>query len=206
MRELTLWGDENFSFFIVCFSLPYCFAAYCKRNAAQPRATEILERLAAGFREMDGYGVKFGVVSGDYEARGDYVVEGDSYYLVLGDAEVFADGAVRREVDNRRREVTVTEVDTASRNILNNPVRAFDFLGSEYTPSLVSEADGRAVVRLTPAAGNDSPGRRCHADGRHRYDAPPLAFVRLRRRTGAGERAGGRAPRWARPAVRSEKL
>ena len=45
----------------------------------------------------------------------------------------------------------------ASRNILNNPVRAFDFLGSEYTPSLVSEADGRAVVRLTPAAGNDSP-------------------------------------------------
>ena len=84
-------------------------------------------------------------------------MEGDSYYLVLGDAEVFADGAVRREVDNRRREVTVTEVDTASRNILNNPVRAFDFLGSEYTPSLVSEADGRAVVRLTPAAGNDSP-------------------------------------------------
>ncbi|WP_419498314.1 hypothetical protein, partial [Alistipes shahii] len=126
-------------------------------NAAQPRATEILERLAAGFRAMDGYGVKFGVVSGDYEARGSYVVEGDSYYLVLGDAEVFADGAVRREVDNRRREVTVTEVDTASRNILNNPVRAFDFLGSEYTPSLVSEADGRAVVRLTPAAGNDSP-------------------------------------------------
>ena len=49
------------------------------------------------------------------------------------------------------------QVDTASRNILNNPVRAFDFLGSEYTPSLVSEADGRAVVRLTPAAGNDSP-------------------------------------------------
>ena len=72
--------------------------------------------------------------------------------------------------------MTVTKVDTASRNILNNPVRAFDFLGSEYTPSLVSEADGRAVVRLTPAAGNDSPGRRCHADGRHRYDAPPRSL------------------------------
>ena len=57
----------------------------------------------------------------------------------------------------RATTAAVTEVDTASRNILNNPVRAFDFLGSEYTPSLVSEADGRAVVRLTPAAGNDSP-------------------------------------------------
>ncbi|MFR7603604.1 MAG: hypothetical protein ACLUYV_07895 [Alistipes shahii] len=147
-----------------------------QRNAAQPRATEILERLAAGFRAMDGYGVKFGVVSGDYEARGSYVVEGDSYYLVLGDAEVFADGAVRREVDNRRREVTVTEVDTASRNILNNPVRAFDFLGSEYiaVARLRSRrprrraADARRRERL--------PGRRCHADGRHRCDAPPARF------------------------------
>ena len=132
-------------FFIFHCFIAVLFCGILQGNAAQPRATEILERLAAGFRAMDGYGVKFGVVSGDYEARGSYVVEGDSYYLVLGDAEVFADGAVRREVD------------TASRNILNNPVRAFDFLGSEYTPSLVSEADGRAVVRLTPAAGNDSP-------------------------------------------------
>lgn len=140
-------------FFIFHCFIAVLFCGILQGNAAQPRATEILERLAAGFRAMDGYGVKFGVVSGDYEARGSYVVEGDSYYLVLGDAEVFADGAVRREVDNRRREVTVTEVDTASRNILNNPVRAFDFLGSEYTPSLVSEADGRAVVRLTPPPG-----------------------------------------------------
>ena len=185
-------------FFIFHCFIAVLFCGILQGNAAQPRATEILERLAAGFRAMDGYGVKFGVVSGDYEARGSYVVEGDSYYLVLGDAEVFADGAVRREVDNRRREVTVTEVDTASRNILNNPVRAFDFLGSEYTPSLVSEADGAADARRRERL----PGRRCHADGRHRYDAPPLAFVRLRRRTGAGERAGGRAPRWARPAVR----
>ena len=143
-------GRRKFFIFHCLFFIAVLFCGILQGNAAQPRATEILERLAAGFRAMDGYGVKFGVVSGDYEARGSYVVEGDSYYLVLGDAEVFADGAVRREV-------TVTEVDTASRNILNNPVRAFDFLGSEYTPSLVSEADGRAVVRLTPAAGNDSP-------------------------------------------------
>ena len=150
-------GRRKFFIFHCLFFIAVLFCGILQGNAAQPRATAILERRAAGFRARDGYGVKFGVVSGDYEARGSYVVEGDSYYLVLGDAEVFADGAVRREVDNRRREVTVTEVDTASRNILNNPVRAFDFLGSEYTPSLVSEADGRAVVRLTPAAGNDSP-------------------------------------------------
>ena len=143
-------------FFIFHCFIAVLFCGILQGNAAQPRATEILERLAAGFRAMDGYGVKFGVVSGDYEARGSYVVEGDSYYLVLGDAEVFADGAVRREVDNRRREVTIDVVDTGSRNILNNPVHAFDFLGSEYAASLAGEQEGRAVVRLTPAPGNTS--------------------------------------------------
>ena len=128
----------------------------CTASAAG-RATEILERLAAGFRAMPGYSVDFEVSAGDYKSRGSYVVEGRCYYLALADAEVFADSVIRYEIDNRRREVTVTEVDAASRNILNNPVRAFDFLGSEYVPTLVSEAAGRAVVRLTPAAGNDAP-------------------------------------------------
>ena len=125
--------------------------------SAAGRATEILEKLAAGFRAMPGYSVDFEVVAGDYNNRGSYVVEGRNYYLALADAEVFADSVIRYEIDNRRPEVTVTEVDAASRNILNNPVRAFDFLGSEYVPTLVSEAGGCAVVRLTPAAGNDSP-------------------------------------------------
>ena len=133
------------------------FVAGIQAVSAAGRATEILEKLAAGFRAMPGYGVNFEVVSGDYKNRGSYVVEGRNYYLALVDAEVFADSVVRYEIDNRRREVTVTEVDAASRNILNNPVRAFDFLGSEYVPTLVSEAGGRAVVRLTPAAGNDAP-------------------------------------------------
>ena len=132
-------------------------AAGIQAISAAGRATEILEKLAAGFRAMPGYSVDFEVVAGDYNNRGSYVVEGRNYYLALADAEVFADSVIRYEIDNRRREVTVTEVDAASRNILNNPVRAFDFLGSEYVPTLVSEAGGRAVVRLTPAAGNDSP-------------------------------------------------
>lgn len=134
---------------VLCCGMP--------QSRAAGRATEILEKLAAGFRAMPGYSVDFEVSAGDYKSRGSYVVEGRCYYLALADAEVFADSVVRYEIDNRRREVTVTEVDAASRNILNNPVRAFDFLGSEYIPALVSEVGGRAVVRLTPAAGNDSP-------------------------------------------------
>ena len=108
---------------VLCCGMP--------QSRAAGRATEILEKLAAGFRAMPGYSVDFEVSAGDYKSRGSYVLEGRCYYLVLADAEVFADSVVRYEIDNRRREVTVTEVDAASRNILNNPVRAFDFLGSE---------------------------------------------------------------------------
>ncbi len=125
--------------------------------AAGNRASEILERLAAGFRAMKGYEVDFAVEAGEYRTAGSYAVEGQGYFLTLGDAEVFCDGTVRYEVDHARREVTIVGVDTTSRNILNNPVRAFDFLDSEYLPELLSETEDRAVVRLTPTAENSSP-------------------------------------------------
>ena len=61
------------------------------------------------------------------------------------------------EIDNRRREVTIDDVDTSSRNLLSNPAHAFDFIGTQYAPSLVSDAEGRAVVRLTPTSADASP-------------------------------------------------
>lgn len=115
------------------------------------RAAGIVAGLADAFRAMNGYTVSFAVRAGEHTSQGRYTVEGPRYYLALADAEVFGDGALRYEVDNRRREVTVDAVDTLSRNILNNPVRAFDFLGSEYAPELLWERDGQAAVRLRPA-------------------------------------------------------
>lgn len=127
-------------------------AGVMQTASAAGRAEEILGALAAGFRAMNGYEVGFEIEAGDYRARGSYAVQGQSYTLTLDEAEVYCDGTVRYEVDKARREVTVVGVDSTSRNLLNNPVRAFDFLGSDYVPRLVSESDGRAVVRLTPVA------------------------------------------------------
>ena len=124
--------------------------------AAGNRAAEILGRLAEGFRAMEGYEVSFEIEAGEYRARGRYAVEQKGYCLELGDAEVFCDGSVRYEVDNARREVTIVGVDTSSHNILNNPVGAFDFLDSQYTPELVSESGGRAVVRLDLTDGGEA--------------------------------------------------
>lgn len=122
--------------------------------SAAGRAAEILEGLAAGFRAMKGYEVDFVIEAGDYRAEGCYAVQGAGYALSLGDAEVYGDEKVRYEVDNDRREVTIAGVDSTSRNILNNPVRAFDFLGDDYRAELLSETGGKAVVRLTPVEGS----------------------------------------------------
>lgn len=126
--------------------------------SAAGRAAEILGRMAAGLRDMKGYEVDFSIEAGDYRAAGSYAVRGEGYTLSLGDAEVYCDGRVRYEVDKARREVTIVGVDTTSRNILNNPVRAFDFLGDDYRAELLSETGGRAVIRLTPVAGSGASG------------------------------------------------
>ena len=88
---------------------------------------------------------------------GNYAVCGETYRIVLGDAEVWFDGKTRHEIDNRRKEVTLSNVDPDDRNILNNPVRAFDFIGGEYLPSLLRERDGEAVVLLEPAGDGGMP-------------------------------------------------
>lgn len=125
--------------------------------SADGRAAEILEKLAAGFRALGAYGVTFEVSSDEYTTRGRYAVEGENYYIAVGEAEVYCDGKIRYEIDTRRREVTIDDVDTSSRNLLSNPAHAFDFIGTQYAPSLVSDANGRAVVRLTPTSANASP-------------------------------------------------
>ena len=125
--------------------------------SADGRAAEILENLAAGFRALGAYGVTFEVSSDEYTTRGRYAVEGENYYIAVGEAEVYCDGKIRYEIDNRRREVTIDDVDTSSRNLLSNPAHAFDFIGTQYASSLVSDAEGRAVVRLTPTSADASP-------------------------------------------------
>jgi len=126
-------------------------------SQAADRAAEIVAGISAGFRAMRSYEVGFEVTMGEYRAAGSYAVEGEMYCLRLGDAEVYADGRNRYEVDHRRKEVTVGPMDAAARNILNNPAHAFDFLDGEYASSLLWERDGEAAVRLTPVAGSQAP-------------------------------------------------
>ena len=124
---------------------------------AAGRAAEIVAGVSAAFRAMKSYSVDFEVTMGEHRMVGNYAVCGETYRIVLGDAEVWFDGKTRHEIDNRRKEVTLSNVDPDDRNILNNPVRAFDFIGGEYLPSLLRERDGEAVVLLEPAGDGGMP-------------------------------------------------
>lgn len=135
----------------VCMLLPMAVLA-------QDRAEEVVAALSAQFRALKGYEIGFEVSMGEYRGTGSYFVLGDSYYLAMGDNEVFADSSVRYEVSNSRKEIVIGETNAASRNLLDNPVRAFDFLDSEYAPSLLWERNGETAVLLTPAAGSGAAG------------------------------------------------
>ncbi len=119
---------------------------------AQDRAAEIVASLAASFRSRVAYEVDFEVTAGEFCASGNYAVEGGRYRLTMDDSEVFAEAGIRYVVDRSRREVTIDRADTTGRNILDDPVHAFDFLNSDYAASLVFEGGGTTVIRLEPAS------------------------------------------------------
>ena len=148
-----------FSALIVCYSA-----------IADGGAMQVVQRVARYVKSLGGYEVNFILTSGEYAAKGYFSVEGDAYYMNVGVAEVYSDGKVRYEVDNERREINVDYVNLSSRNILDNPTRCFDFVGSDYTVrseqargeditlSLSSEnKDNVGVIRLVSDAKTGRP-------------------------------------------------
>lgn len=128
--------------------------AAAQSAAGDARASELLARVAARFDSMPGYTVRFEVRSADGSVAGEYSVEDDRYHISVAGNEVYGDDRVRREIDAAKREIVIDAADTASRNILTNPTRAFRFLDGDYTARMVSEDAAYAVVSLTPRSGS----------------------------------------------------
>lgn len=110
---------------------------------------DVLAELKQYIAKMGRYEAAFALQAGDYKAEGRYVVDGNSYHIVVGDAaEVYCDGKVRYEVDNEREEVNIDVVDALSRNILDNPTRCFDFVGSDYRATVVAQDEKQITLKL----------------------------------------------------------
>lgn len=106
---------------------------------AQEAEQDVVRRVAEYVDKLGSYELKFEIEAEGYEAAGSYVVAGDSYHIILPQAEVYSDGKARYEVDHERREVNVDVVDLSSRNVLDNPTRCFDFLGEGYDIKIVQQ-------------------------------------------------------------------
>ena len=122
----------------------------CAAAGAQDRAQSLLQRLAATLGELDPYEVVFEVATERGPISGYYRVAGDRYCMQGGDAEVCGDGECCYEIDPSGREVVVDRADLSSHNLLNNPTRAFDFVGEEYDFAASDAGAGRVEVVMTP--------------------------------------------------------
>jgi len=111
-------------------------------------ARTILRRTADYVKSLGDYGVSFVLTSGDYASSGRYAVSGDVYYIAVDSAEVYSDGRTRYEVNHSRKEVSVDDMDTESRNILDNPTRCFDFAGTDYRSEVTSRDGDEVTLRL----------------------------------------------------------
>ena len=108
-----------------------------------PDAKGVLVGLSQNIAKLGRYEAAFSLQVGDYKA------DGDAYHIVVGNAaEVYCDGKVRYEVDKEREEVNIDVVDASSRNILDNPTRCFDFVGSDYRATVVAQDEKQTVLKL----------------------------------------------------------
>ena len=58
---------------------------------------------------------------------------------------------MRYEVNGDLNEINVDEVDFSSHNILDNPTRCFDFVGSDYVADIQRREAGRITIHLRSA-------------------------------------------------------
>ena len=122
------------------------------------RAKALLEALVSQFRALPTYQVPFEVeaeMQGQKQTiEGRYAVEGERFYLQMGQMEIYGEEKIRYVVDRERREVLIDRIDPSSDNLLDNPTHAFDHLAEAYEPTLLGERDAYAALRLTPKAGD----------------------------------------------------
>lgn len=116
--------------------------------AAEQNALQVVQRVARYVKSLGAYEVSFVLTSEEYSAKGNFRVDGDAYYMNVGTAEVYSDGKVRYEVDNEREEINIDQVNLASRNILDNPTRCFDFVGSDYSINSEQVVGDKVTLKL----------------------------------------------------------
>lgn len=130
-----------------------CLWIACLLGAVRVQAAgdEWLGRMQQAVQALGAYEVQFDLTaSNDYAASGTCRVEGERYLIEMPGMRVFGDGKVRYEINDRTKEVVIDAVQEQSHNLLDNPVKAFDFVGEQYAVQLLAEQTELLKLRLTP--------------------------------------------------------
>lgn len=128
---------------------------------ADNKSLETIGRISSQLHNWGSYRVTFEMLADEMvDTRGEYTVDGNRYHISIEHMEQMSDGKSVYQINHAAREVVIDDIDTLSRNILNNPTRAFDFGDTVYDSHTagLETIDGRecTVILLTPSAGDNN--------------------------------------------------
>lgn len=153
------------------------------------------------FRAMKAYTVTFAVEGDDFAAEGSYAVEGDRYYMRVGDAEAYSDGVSKWEVDPSKREVVVDVGRHAEPQPAGQPDAGVRFPGRRLPQR--TAALRRRGAPSAAHAGRQGGGDEFDHGRRRRRRIAACGDLRSRRRADAyRDPAGSNRRRWCGPSMR----
>lgn len=115
---------------------------------ANGQSHPLLQRISRHYAEMGNYEMTFELCVAGSKQRGVVMVEGNSYYMRLGDTEVYVSDSVRYEVRAQAKEVVVDKADIYEKDLLN-PTNGFTSIAADYSVE-ECEREGAKALRLTP--------------------------------------------------------
>ncbi len=120
----------------------------CGAMAATP-AKELLTRVESELVKLNPYQAKIEILYGGNSIWGSYQVDDDSYYLAVGEQEMYGNCEVRYEIFNDRKEVVVDSAVTQfDGNLLSNPAAVFTMITQNYSAEVISEDEEVVTVAL----------------------------------------------------------
>ncbi len=108
---------------------------------------KLLAEVAQNLREMVDYESDIVVEIKGNTIEGHYRVSGNNYHIDMNSVEFWGRGDRRYEVSHKIEEIVIEKVTDGDNMLLNNPSKAFDFVGEGFDAVLEDNED---VVVLTP--------------------------------------------------------
>lgn len=130
------------SFFFI-FVLSICLISFSQQD---PAAKEILDRVATKNKQYESIQANFKLIIENRRddqtstSSGIIKIKGDKYFIESMGTKVFFNGTTLWSFMEDINEVTISEPDQDEDNIIENPVKIFDFYDRDFKYHLVGEA------------------------------------------------------------------